>query len=400
MKFDLSRPIRLGIIVTHPIQYHVPLWVALHQQTTLEIQVFYTWDNRGETGFFDHGFQKRISWDIPLLTGYPWEFVPNVARNPGGHHFRGLHNPELVKRVLAWQPDVVMINGYMHQSHFLAIRSLAARGIPVLFRGDSHLLSPRTPIKRWLRAQVLRRLFHRCQGFLYCGTLNRDYFLSFGVASDKLFHCPHIVDNDRFATNDATRREEAAAWRASLGIPSTHKVALFAGKFQDKKQPLQLLGAFIRARVPESVLVFVGDGELAESLKIEAGAAQANVLFLPFQNQTSMPLVYRLGDVFVLPSAYDETWGLGVNEAMCCGVPVILSDQVGCGPDLVEPGRTGWIFPARETTALTHILQQAMQPGDHLKSMGEAARNKMQAWGLPHARDGIIRAVQSVTRAL
>ena len=65
---------------------------------------------------------------------------------------------------------------------------------------------------------------------------------------------------------------------------------------------------------------------------------------LPFQNQSRMPLVYRLGNIFVLPSAHEETWGLAVNEAMACGRPVLVSDMVGCAPELVMPGQTGEIF--------------------------------------------------------
>ncbi|MBF0424959.1 MAG: glycosyltransferase [Magnetococcales bacterium] len=396
----MSAPSRLAIVVSHPIQYHAPLWAALHAAPELEIRVFFTWDNRGEKGFHDHGFQKQIRWDIPLLAGYPWEFVPNTAGDPGTHHFRGLINPDLVARLLAWRPDVVLINGYMHQSHFLAIVALAARGIPVLFRGDSHLLSPRPSMKRWLRALVLRHLFSRCQGFLHCGTLNRDYFLTFGVAAERLFLCPHIVDNARFANNDDQQRAQAAQWRRDLGIAPTQRVVLFAGKFQEKKQPLLLLQAFARAAVDDAILLFVGDGPLAATLHRAAAAeAPGRVLFLPFQNQSVMPLVYRLGDLFVLPSARDETWGLGVNEAMCCARPVILSDQVGCGPDLVVPGQTGWIFPAGDSETLTLLLRSALRPDIDLSRMGRTAQSVMQAWDLPQARDGIVRAVRTLLAA-
>ncbi|MBF0136482.1 MAG: glycosyltransferase family 4 protein [Magnetococcales bacterium] len=391
-----SKPARLAIIVSHPIQYHAPLWVVLNEHPELAIRVFYTWDNRDITGFHDHGFQKQIRWDVPLLEGYPWEFVPNVARHPGTHHFRGLINPDLVQRVLAWQPDVVMVNGYMHQSHLLAMWSLAACKMPLLFRGDSHLLSPRGGIKKLLRAWVLRILFRRCQGFLYCGTLNRDYFRSFGVPPERLHFCPHVVDNTRFAADSIVRNQEASAWRLSLGIPPDCRVLLFAGKLQEKKQPMLLLDAFLAADIANTVLLFVGDGELRDALSIRAQSVRNRVYFLPFQNQSGMPLVYRLGDLFVLPSSHDETWGLGVNEAMCCGVPVLLSDQVGCGPDLVEPDVTGWIFPARNKTALVERLRLAMQPQVDLKKMGAAAQQKIQSWNLLQARDGIIQAIQAI----
>src|ERR1051326_2986720 len=134
--------IRLAIVVSHPIQYYVPLYRRLARRDDLEIRVFFTWHG-GDRAQLDQGFKQLVAWDIPLTEGYQYEPVANTARRPGNHHFWGLQNPSLVQSVLAWKPNAVHLTGYAYASHLLAMRAFNRRGIPVLFRGDSHLLGVR-----------------------------------------------------------------------------------------------------------------------------------------------------------------------------------------------------------------------------------------------------------------
>jgi glycosyltransferase involved in cell wall biosynthesis len=92
------------------------------------------------------------------------------------------------------------------------------------------------------------------------------------------------------------------------------------------------------------VLVLVGDGELGGEVRRLAAERPERFRVLPFQNQSRMPVVYRLGDVFTLPSSHGETWGLAVNEALACGRPSLVSDRVGCAADVIRPGENGDVF--------------------------------------------------------
>ena len=130
---------RLAIVVSHPIQYYVPLYQRLARREELEIRVFYTW-HAGEKAVLDRGFDTPVAWDIPLTEGYEFELVPNLARDPGTHHFFGLRNPSLLAQLTAWRPDVVHVTGWAWLSHLQILRELTRQGVPVLFRGDSHLL--------------------------------------------------------------------------------------------------------------------------------------------------------------------------------------------------------------------------------------------------------------------
>lgn len=334
---------RIAFVVSHPVQYYAPLHRRLAARGDLEVKVFFTWHD-GADAVADRGFGRKFAWDVPLTEGYDRELVPNTARDPGTHHFRGLRNPELAARVNAWQPDAIHLTGYAWASHLSALRTWAACGTPVLFRGDSHLLDGQRGFKAWLKSVMLKRIFRWPRAFLCVGQANRRYYEAFDVPPDRLFQCPHSIEVERFAEPQAEHEEAARAWRAELGVKAGERVLLFAGKFEPKKRPVELMEAFLREAPAGWVLVMLGDGVLGGQVRQIAERQPARCRVLPFQNQSRMPVAYRLGDVFVLPSAYAETWGLAVNEALACGRPVLVSDRVGCAEDVVEPGWNGLVF--------------------------------------------------------
>jgi glycosyltransferase involved in cell wall biosynthesis len=361
----------LAIISTHPIQYYAPLFRRLAETPGLAVRVFYLWDF-GAAERHDPGFGQALRWDIDLLGGYDHEFVPNRARGPGTHHFWGIDNPTLPARVAAFRPDAALLVGYNYPSFLRLLLSPRLARCKFLLRGDSHRLVPRRGPMETLRRALLAALFKRFAGFLYVGAANRRYYLQHGVPERKLFFAPHAVDNDRFSAARADAEKEARAWRHELGIGDDRRVVLFAGKFEPIKRPLDLVEAFAAAAPAEAVLLLVGSGPLEGELRRRAGG-RPGVRFAPFQNQSRMPRTLAAADVLALPSA-SETWGLVVNEALCLGRPVLVSDRVGCAEDLVEPGADGWVFPAGDVAALAAALRKALAPGVDLRGMGERGR--------------------------
>ena len=488
---------RLAIIVSHPIQYYSPWFrhIAEHMRQEVEgtrreargqrpedgdpdslhaaelarrvakrptdtsnlqqnaLRVFYLWDF-GVTEKTDKGFGKVVKWDVDLLEGYDHELVPNVSVRPGTDWFGGLDNPGLSQRVKAFAPDAVLQFGYNYKSLVNFDLRWNTKRAPLLFRGDSHLLAEDgergkgqeamgTRLKRWMREIGLRLLFRRFACFLAVGKVNADYFRAHGVQESKIVRCPHVVDNAFFIAekNAGTRHEatgdkgEGRGLREELGIPEDELVFLFAGKLEEKKQPLLLLEAFLRADLPKATLLFVGSGESEEALKEKAvkfshglkkieedsfsggdpagkssssgktANCQLNtensahrVVFLEFQNQSRMPLVYPTGDVLVLPSkGRYETWGLAVNEAACCGLPAIVSSHVGCGPDLIEDGVTGWIFEAGNVLALKRALETAAANRDRLAAMGEALKQRVtREYSYQSATEALLAALNKL----
>lgn len=387
--------LRLAIVATHPIQYYAPWFALLARQAGLEAKVFYLWD-AGARSRRDPGFLADVRWDIPLLDGYEHEFVPNRSARPGTERYFGLWNPGLVARVRAWRPDAVLLTAYNFASLGLFLLRWRKSDAPLLFRGDSHRLVRRDGPLEFLRRRLIAAIFRRFDAMLCVGSANREYFALHGVPPERLFHAPHAVDNARFAAARASAEAAAPAWRRSIGIDPARRVILFAGKFEEKKRPLDLLHAFTAAGLENAALLFVGSGPLEPELRSAAGGRQ-DVHFAPFCNQSQMPTVYAACDVFVLPSfGPAETWGLAVNEAMCLARPVIVSDHVGCARDLVLPGETGLVFPAGDVTALGAALQAALSDPVRLKSWGERGAAHVRAFSYENATAGLLAALQRI----
>ena len=388
-------PPRLAVVATHPIQYYAPLFRRLAARGAVRLRVFYEWEGPAET--IDHDFGRAVRWDVPLLDGYDHEFVPNVSPDPGTHHLRGLDNPDLVPRVLAFRPDAVLMFGWNFASHLRALRAFHGR-VPVLFRGDSTLLDERPGARhlprRLARRAWLRWVYRHTDVALYVGQHNRAYFRAHGVPEARLTHAPHAVDDTHFA--DPAHDAEAQAWRRSLGIPDEATVFTFAGKLEHKKAPDVVLDAFVQADLPGAHLVVVGSGPMERALRETAAGSAAGAVrvhFVGFQNQSRMPAAYRLGDVLVLASR-SETWGLAVNEAFASGRPAIVSDRVGCAPDLVLEGETGAVVPAGDVATLARAMERT---APQAARMGREAQVFIEDWSMERLADAVEGAVWRVT---
>lgn len=384
---------RLAIVATHPVQYYAPWFQYLAAKADLEFKVFYLWDFGVTEQADTTGFQRTIKWDLPLLGGYDFEFVANLSSRPGTDHFWGLRNPRLLTHVTHFKPDAVLMLGYNFASMMNFIWRWNTRAAPLLFRGDSHRLQRGTGLTEWCRRMAIATVFRRFSGFLYVGQANLEYFRMHGVKAASLFFAPHAIDNSRFIRAASTARGEATAWKGQLGIPAMDKVVLFAGKFEPKKRPLDLLQAFLRVDLPGTSLLFVGSGPLESEMRTLAGGNRA-VKFAPFQNQSAMPRTYAIGDVFVLPSfGSGETWGLSINEAMCLSLPIIASTHVGCVADLVHPNRNGLVFSAGNVDSLAACLRNALADESRLRDWGEESRRIIDDYSYSRLTDGLLLAL-------
>jgi glycosyltransferase involved in cell wall biosynthesis len=386
---------RLAIVTTHPIQYYAPVFRAIAASGLLDVRVFYTYSQAAHDGVYDSGFGAGVRWDVPLLEGYEYQFVNNVAARPGLDHFGGLNTPTLAAEIAAWDPNAVLVYTWNSRSHLRVLRYFKGR-IPVLFRGDSTLLDRRPWWRALLRRVFLTWVYSHVDAAISVGTCNREYFAWCGVSPDRIGFAPHSVDTARFAAESTAHEQLAARWRRELGIAVGAVVILYAGKLQPKKNPHLLLDAF-GALDEASHLVFVGNGELEHDLKAKA-KSNNRVHFMPFQNQSVMPAVYRLGDVFVLPSqGPEETWGLALNEAMASGRPVIASTKAGGARDLIHEDRDGWIFESGDGAALADLLHKAVARGRvGLHAMGITAQASSAQWSTETSARRIGEAVLRV----
>jgi glycosyltransferase involved in cell wall biosynthesis len=381
-KFNMKK---LAIITTHPIQYNAPFFKLLTERGKVQLKVFYTWPQAID-GFDDPDFGKQIQWDIPLLEGYDWEAVENVSKKPSSKKWSGIDCPDLIERMKIYQPDAMMVYGWNFKSHFKAMRYFKGR-VPVWFFGDSTLLDEQPGLKKILRRIWLTWVYRHISKAFYVGTNNKAYFKAHGLKEEQLVFFPHAVDNERFFDSEEKQYEKKARQkRKELGYRETDIVVLFAGKLEAKKNPLILLEAVcqfnqieweqsnsttqkLNKSTPQQInkstnkqlnLLFVGNGPLETELKVKSQEFSC-IKFLSFQNQSDMPVVYRLGNVFCLPSkGPGETWGLAVNEALACGRPVLVSDKVGCALDLVKEGVNGVRFAWNDREDMMDKVKQVI----------------------------------------
>ena len=379
---------KLAIITTHPIQYYAPVFKRLAKNC--DLNVFYTWGNERNEANYDPDFKQHIVWDIPLLEGYTYTYVKNTAKQPGSHHFYGIVNPTLIEEINAFAPDAILVYGWAYQSHLKVLRHFKEK-IPIWFRGDSTLLDEQKSWKSVLRQVLLKWVYKHVDKAFYVGAANKAYFEKFGLKPDQLIFAPHAIDNKRFADD---RVQEAKSLRERLGIPESELLILFAGKLEQKKDPEILLNAFLEIKKSQVHLLIVGNGDLATRLK--SGGINPHVHFMPFQNQSQMPVVYQACDLFCLPSkGPGETWGLAVNEAMAAGKAVLVSDKVGCAKDLVHDGQNGAIFEAGNISALKNKLISLLGKSDQLREMGQQSAHIIEHWTIEKQTQIIINELNA-----
>jgi glycosyltransferase involved in cell wall biosynthesis len=378
---------KLAIITTHPIQYYAPVFKLLHERGVISIKVFYT---VGEIALnnYDPGFGKKITWDIPLLDGYLYEWAQNIATNPGSHHFKGIITPGLIGQVNAWKPDAILVIGWAYHGHLKVLRYFKKK-IPVLFRGDSILSDEGNRVRSALKYVFLKWVYGHIDRAFYNGTKNKEYFKKYGLKDKQLMFAPHAIDNERFGIK---REQEVQALKQGMGLTPTDLLILFAGKLEEKKDPGLLLDAIIALNDPKVHLLFTGSGPLTNKLKSKA-ASYTNIHFIDFQNQDRMPIMYQACDLFCLPSKGPaETWGLAVNEAMACSKAILVSDKCGCAIDLVQNEKNGAIFKSGSLDDLLLNLKKLTKSKDILTACGKVSNSVIK----PFSFLNIAKAIETM----
>ena len=392
----IQRPIRALFVGTHPVQYSAPIFRHLAEHPQLEIQVAYC-SMQGAEPRLDPGFGIDVKWDVPLLDGYAWVSLPNRSPVPKADSFFGLVNPEIWGLISGGKFDaVVLFTGYVRASFWIALAAAKWKRVPVFFGTDAHELAPRDhkDWKVWVKKWLWPRLFGLADGVLAPSSGTAALMRSLGIPEDRIAVTPYCVDNDWWIEKSA--KVDRRAVRARWDVPDDALIVLFCAKLQPWKRPQDLLRAFAQVVDFNAYLVFAGEGPLRSDLESESRSLGITdkVRFLGFVNQTGLPETYTASDIFVLPSEH-EPFGVVVNEAMLCLCPVIVSDRVGAGFDLVRDAETGFVFAMGDVMGLAAVLKRALSDRRRLRQMGEASRSRMAHWSPP---DNVAAFVQLFTR--
>jgi glycosyltransferase involved in cell wall biosynthesis len=381
---SVNKKLKVGLIVSHPIQYQVPWFRELSKHVELTVYFACQADSH-----VDEEFGFTVKWDTDLVSGYDHMFLKNISNLPSPDRFGGCDTPEIASIIKSGQFDAFIVSGWYLKSYLQAALACYLGGVPLLVRGDSQLGSSNR--FRFLKGIVYPPLLRMVDGFLSVGVRFKEYLQHFKVPESRIFFVPHCVDNENFSgISGAVQQHDRGKWLRLL----------FVGKLIPKKRPLDLVEALslLQEREIDAQGVFVGTGELEDDIRQLARELCVNIEMMGFVNQSELPKVYVSADLLVLPSDYGETWGLVVNESMACGLPAIVAEAVGSAPDLVDNGLTGLTYAYGDVNNLAEQIE-AFLPRLGSGEVVDALREKMESYSIPvSARNAYLAVRKTVER--
>jgi len=402
-----DKKVRLAYLVSHPIQYQAPLLRRIAQERDIELTVLFG-SNFSVREYKDEGFGVEVKWDVPLLDGYHHRFLP-VLRDDGTQSVTTPLNYgifDALRRGTEAAFDVLWVHGYATVNAMHGMLAAKALGIPVLLRCDMWLGDrPRSGPKLLFKKLFFQLLRNMVSGVLPVGTLNAMYWRHYLGDQVPFFLMPYAVDNHFFQRKSLEAEGGRDDLRRELQMDAGRPVILFASKLQHRKHCSDLLDAYRllveeRASGPLPYLLIVGDGEeraaLEEQVKMNG---LTDVRFCGFRNQSELPRFFDISSVFVLPARH-EPWGLIVNEVMNAARAVIVSDDIGCQPDLVTDGVEGYVYPVGDVKALAEALRRVLGSPETAIEMGRNARRRIDTWSFEEDVVALRQAIEAVTHKI
>lgn len=445
---------KILFVVERPTQFEAPFFRFAAADPEHEFEVLFTRPAPGGS-VHDPELGRTVSWGIDLTSGYPWSapvtdrplnpsipFSPSRGEGDAARPARSAPGDSgtvemgpwrralwVARQVRRRRPDLVIVNGYTQREYLAAAIAARLAGVPAALRIDSVLFpgEDRPKLSRRLAMSIpLASLFHL---FLTTGSLGRRYLEGCGVPEARIGLFPYAVDVEHFRRGAALAPGERRRLRSELGVPERARVVLALAKFSPREAPWDLLRAFCSLPGEDLRLVLGGDGPERAALEAYAERHEADrsgpgtsrtgrVLFPGYVPYPELPSLYGAVDLFVHPAA-EERWGVSVEEALATGLPVIASDRVGAGHDLIRPGENGSLYHAGDShdlaqvltqalgQVLSQVLDQALKPAPGPSSPGPLGRSAaveevnraiLARWDYRAAWEEILRAAATVQR--
>jgi glycosyltransferase involved in cell wall biosynthesis len=394
-----SNRLRFAVVISHPIQHYSPLFRALAEIPEMHVKVFYVCDH-GSKESYDPGFGQSFAWDVPLLDGYEHEIL-KPGFSPQNFGFFEMDFPELGKKLDAFGPHALWIHGYGQMISWRALRWAKNRSAVIYF-GDSELLHNRTLIARTVKHWPLRYFFRHCDAFLTIGDRNEEYYSHYGVPGVKMFRGACPVDIGRFEKAlQQNNRPNRAVIRKRFGLPDGAFVVIMLGKLIPIKRPLDLVDALALTGKQLNMIyaLMIGDGPLRRD--IEKRAAEFGIVeqikITGFINQKDIPYYIAAGDVLAVTSEQDAH-PLAVSESLILGLPVVISDKVGCvGPtDTARPNVNALVYPCGDIPALKEALCTLVGDSALRQRMGQESLHIAPTQDIHVAAQAVIKILISL----
>ncbi len=354
---------KLAVISPVPFYYHASFYRRLANSSKIDLTVCYCSKESivGEDVKKEYGATGRFP-DEDILSGYSYRFIKNYSPFPSYLTWPfGLINISVWKQIKNGKYDAVILQAWTNITWWIAFFACLKFKVPVFFMTDANILSESPNLfKKMLKDIMLKFLSKNATGFLTAGKANEQLFLHHGAERKKMVPMHFSWGYEYFMKESEHLKIHREEIRSSYGIKKADFVLLFVGRLAEEKKLFNLLDAYVNSKTGSrgKKLFFVGDGPLR--VQIEKYVRKLNikgVYFAGFQPRNKLSNFYTLADALVLPSEW-EPWGMVVNEAMCFGLPVIVSDKVGASVDMVISGQNGFEFPVGDTNQLTLAIEK------------------------------------------
>jgi len=371
---------RIVILTEIIAPYRIPVFNALAARGDVDAHVI----------FFSENDPSLRQWQVyKNEIRFSYEVLPGWRRRLGKYNL--LLNWRVRSALRRASPDAIVCGGYSYLASWQAAMWARRHAVPLLLWSESTGQDIR---RRHAPVEFMKKRFLRlCRASVAAGKTSREYLVALGAPPQSIFIAPDAVDVHFYSTLAAKAREQADKIRALHSLPSRY--FLCVGRLVREKGVLDLLSAYaaldeyIRSQIG---LVFAGDGPARSDLEQRAAHVGSGVVKLVgWVHREQIPDIYALAEALVFPT-HSDTWGLVVNEAMACDLPIIVSSVAGCVPDLVEHGWNGLLVPPSDARALAHAMATVFRQPDLASRMRTHSRERIQAYLPEDCAEGLAKA--------
>jgi glycosyltransferase involved in cell wall biosynthesis len=374
---------RLVLITEIIAPYRIPVFNALARRDGVDLHVIFLAETDKAVRQW-HIYTDDVHFSYEVLPSWRWR--------AGKHNL--LVNRGLWPALDAAHPQAIVCGGYNYPASWGALWWARRRNVRFLLWTESNQRDQRSgrAAVEWLK----RYFVNSCNAFVVPGKSSFAYLRTFGVSEQVIFTAPNAVDNNFFATQAESAKCYPAAFREKLGLP--RRFILFVGRLIPEKGAFDLLEAYAKLESglrSEVGLVFAGDGVSREELAQQAKRISPGTVCFPgFAHREDLAGLYALAETLVLPT-HSDTWGLVVNEAMACGLPIIVSSVAGCSADLVEEGWNGYLVPPRDSEKLSVAINSLVRQPELQRQMSARSLERIRNYSPEACADGLAAAAIS-----
>ena len=376
--------VRTAILTEIIAPYRIPVFNSLARRTELDLHVLFLAET-DEILRQWRVYKDEISFSYQVLPSWRWRANDSTL----------VLNRGLCSALDALNPQVTICGGYNYVASWQALWWAKRHGVEFVLwsESNSHDARARRPWIEFMKTYFLRH----CDRFVVPGKSSLEYLRSLGSPQNSIFTAPNAVDNRLFSTQAEYARAHAGEFRERMKLPSRY--ILFVGRLVAEKGVFDLLEAYgkLEGRLRSDVaLVFAGDGVSKDQLAEQAKQIDPGMICFPgFTQREDLAGIYALAELLILPT-HSDPWGLVVNEAMACGLPIVVTNVAGCSADLVEDGCNGFVIPPRDSEKLSMAIDSILRKPELQRQMRTCSVERIQSYS-PDACAAGLAAVATFT---